>query len=348
MIMADKQALANLKQTTEKFKQLNSNMEKITRPGLGEESLVKDFKPRLEQIQGLFDFANKYASFVHNDYVNQLNNVLNNIGNYMAAQINLNSSEYIVQKSAFLQNIDNCLEESKRVQPFFVTGAIMERGFLEDEGIRQEYQKTVENLRTEASNTLATVKQEAENAIKGAKVLADEIEARARKTATRISVEEAQRQFTEASKDLSIQVKLWTWLAALGFFLLISVPVVFLIWWPLMEKADWHVTLYHTLLRLLILSAVAAFCAFCLRMVRAYRHMAEKNKHRVRVANSVESFVNSALEPQQRDLILAKLVEAIVDFGESGLIKHDKDDIQSGSMSGEFVGRILNCISRSK
>ena len=76
--------------------------------------------------------------------------------------------------------------------------------------------------------------------------------------------------------------------------------------------------------------------------------MAEKNKHRVRVANSVESFVNSALESQQRDLILTKLIEAIVDFGDSGIIRSEKDDGGSPAISGELIGRILSALSSKK
>jgi hypothetical protein len=77
-------------------------------------------------------------------------------------------------------------------------------------------------------------------------------------------------------------------------------------------------------------------------------HLVEKNRHRVRVANSVESFVNSALEPQQRDLLLAKLTEAIVDFGDSGIVRSDKDDPGSSIMSTELLGRILAALTPRK
>ena len=117
-------------------------------------------------------------------------------------------------------------------------------------------------------------------------------------------------------------------------------------YWELPPGATWPVALYHTLLRVLVLSALAGAATFCFRMLRAHLHMAEKNRHRLRVANSLESFVQSALEPQQRDLILAKLVEAIVDFGDSGLIQQDSDDRSSPAMSGDMLGRIVAALSK--
>ena len=65
----------------------------------------------------------------------------------------------------------------------------------------------------------------------------------------------------------------------------------------------------------------------------------------MRVANSVESFVNSALEPQQRDLLLAKLAEAVIDFGDSGIIKNERDETTPTATSGDIAGRILAALS---
>ena len=115
-------------------------------------------------------------------------------------------------------------------------------------------------------------------------------------------------------------------------------------YWPLPETGEWPVALYHTLLRVLVLSAIAGLAAFVFRMLRAHLHIAERNRHRIRVANSVESFVQSALEPAQRDLILARLTDAIVSFGDSGLVKQDGDE-RSSPMSGDLVGRIVAAIS---
>ena len=125
--------------------------------------------------------------------------------------------------------------------------------------------------------------------------------------------------------------------------LLVGAPLLFT-QWELPAGAEWPVALYHTLLRVLALSAIAGMAAVGFRILRAHLHLAEKNRHRVRVANCVESFVQSALEPAQRDLILAKLVDSIVSFGDSGLIQHNGDN-RSSPMSGDVIGRIVAAIS---
>lgn len=343
--MANEQVLQQFATAADKISKVD--LEKLLRKGLGDESLEKRFLPQLDEIRRVKDFAVKYAPSVHSDFVTLAQNTLNSLGDEMVAQASRSSAEYIAQRENFLNNVKANIEESRRWLPFFTAAAVHERGFLEDEGIRSEYQKAVASLKSETSVTLATVKEEAEKAVRGAKALAEEIETRARRTATRISVQDAQRQFEEASTDLAKKVKLWARLTTASVALLILIPLGFMLW-PLPGPEPWPVAMYHTLLRLFILSAAGAFTAFCFRILRAHLHMAEKNRHRVRVANSVESFVNSALEPQQRDLLLAKLAEAIVDFGDSGIIRPDRDDQGSGVISGDMLGRILAMLSSRK
>lgn len=177
--------------------------------------------------------------------------------------------------------------------------------------------------------------------------MAEEIESRARRSATRTSVEEAQRQFAAADTQLSAKLRLWGWITAASLAALMALPFAFM-WWPLPGPEPWPLAVYHTVLRVFVLSAAGAAATFCLRIFRAHMHMVEKNRHRVRVANSVESFVNAALEPQQRDLLLAKLAEAIVDFGDSGIIRGDKEESSSTVVSGELLGRILAALSPRK
>ncbi|MBZ5638009.1 MAG: hypothetical protein LAO51_04540 [Acidobacteriia bacterium] len=343
--MATQQALDRL---TAIIKQLDDvDREKLLRRNLGEESIEKAIGPGLEQLDQVKHFVVTYAQQVHDSLVEGMRGVLEGIRTLLATQAARPNVEYLSQRQVFLTEFARQLEDTKVHMPGFVTAAIVERGFLEDEGIRREYEKTVTELKRESAATLAAVKEEAEKAVAGAKELADQIEQRARRTAAKISLKEAQEQFTSATVDLSGKIKLWArWtLGALG--LLVVVPLAFMLW-PLPKGEAWPVALYHTLLRMIVLSAAAGFSTFCLRMLRAHIHMSEKNKHRVRVANSVESFVNSAVDPQQRDLILAKLAEAIVDFGDSGLIRHEHDDTGSPALSGDTIGRILSALSSRK
>lgn len=343
--MATKGILDQLEATDARLSKVNQD--KLLRNSLGDESLAKDFDPRLKRIKEIWGLVKQYAPLVHDTYVSSANAVFNQIASSMVEQADLNSSNYISSKTNFLSNVDSRLDEAQKWLPFFITAAIYERGFLSDEGIRQEYARTVESLKSETAATLATVKQEAEKAVMGAKELAAEIETRARRTASKISMKDAQDQFKDATEKLSGKVKLWGGLVIASLVLLAGAAALFMLW-PLPKGSEWPEALYHTLLRVLILSSLAGGATLCIRLFRAHMHMAALNEHRVRVANSVEGFVNSALEPQQRDLILAKLVEAIVDFGESGIIRGEKDDAGSPALSGEFVARILSAISSKK
>ena len=159
-----------------------------------------------------------------------------------------------------------------------------------------------------------------------------------------MSVDEAQRQFSSATSELQKKAHMWARLTAGSVFVLLALPFAFM-YWPLPDGDNWPVALYYTLLRVFVLTAAGAAATICVRLFRAHLHMVEKNRHRVRVANSIESFVNSALEPQQRDLLLAKLAEAVIDFGDSGIIKSERDETTSSAMSGDLIGRILAALS---
>ena len=57
-----------------------------------------------------------------------------------------------------------------------------------------------------------------------------------------------------------------------------------------------------------------------MRVLKAQLHQFLLNMHRQRVTNSIAAFVESAVTPEQRDLILGHLVESVVNFGHSGLL----------------------------
>ena len=318
----------------------NIGSAELLRKNFGDQSLEGDFSRDLDEINKLAAFARQHAAIVHDSHVSQAIQTLNNLANAMEAQAARSPAEYISYRQNFMDTVRQQIEEATLWRPIFAGSAVLERGFLEDEGIRQEYERVVTELNERAEATLAQVKKQADDAVAEAEKLAEEIEARARKSATKMSVEEAQTQFSEATKELQEKVKTWGWWAVGSVCVLLGLPLVFM-YWPLPGEDTWPVALYHTLLRVFMLSAAGAAVTVCVRLYRAHLHMIEKNRHRVRVANSIESFVNSALEPQQRDLLLAKLAEAVIDFGDPGITKRERDESPSSTVSGDLVGRIL-------
>jgi hypothetical protein len=263
----------------------------------------------------------------------------------MSNQASRGNPEFITNRQPFLDQLDGLIESSKRFMPFFVTAAVDARGFLQDEGIRQEYQKTVADLQKQAGDALVKVQQEATRAIDDAKKLADQIEQKARRTAARVSVEEAQQQFMEAQAAFEKKVKLWGWLSGGSIVLFVGTVATFIL---IAIPDNQYQAIYHTGLRIAVLSAEALLAGMCFKVLRAYLNMRERNLHRQRVANSIESCVVSAQTPEVRDFILALLVENMAGFGTSGLLAHDSEAIGTPRLSPDAVLRAFASSSSSK
>jgi hypothetical protein len=335
--MATAGQITNFKKIAEKFQTLDR--EKLLRPSLGEESLKSAFGPKLELLDQKIEFALEYAPNVNDNTVSQLANLLNQFYDQMNAQAQRSNAEYVSQRNQFLSTIDTYFEQLLIHWPFFVAAAIETRGFLQDEGIRKEYERTIEAMKAESASSLKLVKEEAEKTIEEARKLAQQIEERARRTAAHISVEAAQEQFRLAQDDHKKQVKLWAWLSGFSITAFVGVAI-YLSQVHLPEDWKWQV-IYHTAIRVAILTAVGAVATFCLRILRAHMHMSQHNLHRQRLANSMAAFVESAVTPEQRDLILAQLVDSVAAFGHSGLLHKEDDSIYTPKMTIDTIARTI-------
>jgi hypothetical protein len=333
--MATQSQLANLKKVADGFRAVDQ--EKLLRSSIGEESLQSVFGPRLSLLNKKLEFALEFAPSVNDNIVSQVASLFEQFRQQMDAQAKRNNAEYVAQRTQFLATIDSYFEQLLQHWPPFVTAAIEMRGFLQDEGIRKEYQRTIDAMKEESATALKLVKDEAGKTIEEARKLAQQIEDRARRTAAHISVDAAQEQFREAQKDHNKQVKLWSWLSGISILAFLGVAV-YLTQVQFPEEWKWHI-IYYTAIRVTILTAVGAIATFCLRILRAHMHMSQHNLHRQRVANSMSAFVESAVTPEQRDLILAQLVDAVATFGTSGLLQKEDDSIHSPKMTIDTITR---------
>ena len=336
--MASEDSLRQLQELSNAIKSVNR--ERLLRPTLGEESLQQEFAPRSEKIQQGIEFALEHAQDVHDTHVQDILSPLSNIQGIMEQQANWPNAEYVTHRSDFLTNIDAYLEELKQFWPPFVTAAVQARGFLEDEGVRREYERTMESMKKESDTALQQVRSEAEKTIEEARTLAEQIENRARRTAARISVEDAQQQFRDAQPALDRRVKIWSALGILSVGCFVGIAIYYAAV-DLPDHWRWQV-IYHSAIRVTILTATATAGAFCLKILRAHMHMSEKNRHRQRVANSIGSFVESAATPEQRDLILSQLVDSVTQFGNSGLVQREEDSAARPRVTIDSIMRTLS------
>ena len=266
------------------------------------------------------------------------------------------NKDYIAVRDQFLTNVNNTLETLKQYWPPIITSAIESQRWLEEkrfetklqqltreikESIQEEFTNTITSMKQESENVLRQVQGEATKTINEARVLSEKIEAKARSTAVGTSVEEAQKQFREAQEGLERRVKFWSYPAVVSVLAFIGVAIYFAIAGPAKGEESWAVV-YHSAIRVSILTALATAAAFCLKILRAHLHMSEKNRHRQRVANSMGAFVESAATPEQRDLILSQLVESVVEFGNSGLIQREDEHFYRPKMTIDSISRTLS------
>ena len=322
--MAKQQEIDQLEKVLKSLESIDEK--RLFRPNLGDESLQSELEPKLTKVLAKARFALQYAAAVADEPVRGVTGALDSSYQELHAQAEREPSEYIQYKDSVLNGLDVRHEEMLMYWPPFVTAAIEARGFLEDEGIRKEYTKAIENLQKQAQSTLDSIKEESQKILAGAKDVADQIEQRARRTAAHVSVGEAQMQFKEAQTHHENQVKLWAWVSGVSGGVFGGFAA--LLWFVELDSNGGWQPLYYTALRLVLLGALGTFSAFCLRTLRAHLHMRERNLHRQRVANSIPSFVDSAVNHDQRDLILAQLIDAVATFGNSGLLS-GRDDLSA-------------------
>ena len=313
--------------------------DKLFRTSLGALSLEKDFGPTLEQIGKKLDLVRQYGREVHDDQIHNILSILGSIRDAIEQQAYCSDEDYAARRQRFLDEVNADLEDLKRFWAPVVAAAVEARGFLDDEGVHRDHERTIESIKKESETALQQVKEESNKTIEEARTLAKQIEDRARLTAAGISVEEAQKQFREAQAALDKRVKVWAVLGGVcvaGFFFV----ALYFVTLDLPDEWQWQV-FYHSAIKVSILTAIATTAAFCLRILRAHLHMSEKNRHRQRVANSMGAFVESAVTPEQRDLILSQLVESIVQFGHSGLVQREDDYAYRPKMTIDSITRTL-------
>jgi hypothetical protein len=290
----------------------NLDKDKFLRPNLGDASLQRELKPIIDDINRKVDRVLKMAiNRVSAQAFTELKTAIEEIVRIMDEHSKRKEAEYVSQNQRVLSEFNGKYEQILAVWPNFIAAEVESSGILQG-----DYQKFTDDLAKHSAKILEQAEKQAQR-----------IEASARQTAAKVSIKEAQEQFGEARKHHRNQAIIWSAISVLillGFFMIIFnfYNAQFIVSEQFQLQA-----LYHTILRLTILTGIGAIATFCLRILRAHMHMHQHSLHRLRLANSMASFVEAAATPEQRDLILAHLVEAIATFGNSGILQKGDDSI---------------------
>lgn len=290
---------------------------KIVRTELGVESLEELITPALDELYQKMAAIVKVAPYITDSILQAAIAELNNIIAHLNNLVGFTNQEFVSQKVAYVTAIKTSLESIKALWPHYYT-ALMEY-FPKKE--------TDNEALLEAASLTESIRENsklAEDELKTFRGILEEtkaIKVAAQNTAQNISIEAAQLQFKSAEKPTYIKIGLATLGAFFFFYWFFWQAYDFLLQADeLLDVWTWKVA-YHAGIRVVILGALFGLLSFFLTLLKAYLHILEANQHKLRVANSAEGLVAAAKTPEHQDLILSRLVDAIVDFGESGLLK---------------------------
>ncbi len=301
---------------------LKYDINQIMRPTYGVTSL-QDFEQEYKVMLKKLEFLKQYSTFVDNNTNDQANNAASNFKSIVSSLANANETDFVSNKLSNVKNLRNYFESLKQLSPAYGYAALEESGILNDMNFQLEYFKASENFKKMTNEALNQIKEESAEIINKAQEKANEIEKAVRKTAQKISVQEAQNQFVEAATYNLKQSRLWGFLIA-GLLLSFILFAWHLLSISFPEKWTWQI-LYYTTIRISILALISTLLAFAIRIVKSHMHMQQHNLHRKRIANSMAAFVESANSQDQRDLILSQLVSSIASFGITGIFDSNSD-----------------------
>lgn len=325
--MADSPQITSLKSVIEKFNSLDH--EAFLRPNLGTASLSNDLQHKIDDLKAKFKVAIEVAPHVSNTLINNLQSQINYLINIMEQHSKKQEREYVNEKDQIRQEFNKHYDHILDLMPGFIAAQIESIGLLQ-----RDYRNYVNQLKAQMESIL-------DDAAKRAK----EIEAKARQTAQKISIKEAQIQFAEARNDLKKQIIIWAFLSSVCLFLFFGFALIFYNSKKVILVENNAIQIaYYSALRITILLGIGTLAIYFLKIFRASLHMYNHNLHRQRVANCIAAFVESASTDQQRDMILSQLVDAVISFGNSGLISSEQDQISPQKM---IIDNIMRGFSSS-
>lgn len=158
----------------------------------------------------------------------------------------------------------------------------------------------------------------------------------------RSSIEDARFAFKRASRKLFYQVLFWGFISSviIVFAFCFSVYLLSPENVKLPDKWTWQV-IYYTLIRMTIIGAIFSFATYCFKLLSSHIQMYQYNEHKVAIIDALPGFVESGIDPQQRDLIFKKLIEMVVHFEETGIILKDKELKVNNDTLLKFIELVL-------
>ena len=322
--MATESKITLFNQKLKEFVTLNK--EKLYREDTGKHSLGEELKSELEDIIFFLTEHSNYANALSDVSLQKIITAFQHLTNEINRMKDVSDQEFINTKNNIINTINAQIDFLLVHKPAFITEKIESSGLLDDAGISKKLKKAEANVDSKISQLDEKLKE------------LDKRETTIRRTAVGISVEEAQKQFSEAAGEQDKKILLWSKISAGSIAVFIGFALV--LWFIKPDAKTIYDSIYFTTIRITILITIGAFTAFSLKILRAHMHMKELNKHRERLSNSLPAFVEAVSE-NQRDIIITNLVDSISSFGKSGLLQKEDDSVSVPKIVIDTISRNL-------
>lgn len=339
--MASKAIVNELSQIIEQLKKIDLN--KVTRPSLGDLA-VKEAEPFLQNILDKAELALLYGEYVSDSNLGHIKSTFHNIYNYLNNVSGFDHNKFVNARQEILHNLNKHLNELENSWPPLVTAAVEKEGILNSSSFQKLKADLLTTIQKESEEAVSKIQKEAEKKINQAKSVAGKIESSARDTAKEVSLAAAQEQFKIARREQANQIWVWSIISVAFSIAFISTALYFLTEDP-DPTVPW-LLFYKVAIRLAILTGIGAFATISIKLLRAHLHMYQHNLHRQKITNSIPAFVEAASTPEQRDMILSKLVDSVCSFGNSGIITQD-DQSTSPSLTIDNITRTFSAATKS-
>lgn len=350
--MATNSAVKTYIETYKKFQLLLDDKDRIIRPSFGEEGYVF--------LEPIIDHLKEVAAYSRRtDFTAIPTQVLANLSSGLQEFITCSESVVALtpgvfadpdEKKRYQAKFQEICDSIQTLLPHFTSIELQQSGLLADNW-PTKLQAILDEEVNKFTNHIDHKIQEVKDTHEKVQELAKQIQDLHAETATDAALKTVKEQFRNAAEETRKSRNRWGWIGG-GFILIFFVLLVLFatLWQPGYnndsEGFHWS-AVYSTLIRLTILTSVAAVVSFCAKMYRAHSHLHEHAKHRLRTANSYTTFIDSAQTEDQRDVILSKLVDTITHFGSSGLLQTDDDAIHPSKMTIETINKSLSAIPKS-
>jgi len=311
------------------------------RPALGEYSLEKDLRGRIEFLIDMFSVDKAALLDIPTYVLDFITGAIEQMLKYIDQHSVLPDPEFLRQRDDILIKLDPIISDLKRHEPLFIN-RIIEDALLEDlDKKKEEYDEIIDSQ-------LADVEK-------------------IRDSAAGVAFQQAQTDFSAGAASNKFKAIMWGGLATV-FIIVFIVFVISLMGFsqdttvetqelrlvgldtsivnqdslmklqPKAKMSQEYSTesqlkgktgveiFYFATIRITLFFALAAIISFCLKILRANLHLMERNAHKGRLANNLEPLVKSAPKNQQES-IRSILIQEIASFGKTGLLQKEDDSI---------------------